>query len=266
MAAASPWRCAPRGGTTHTSWMARPSSTQPKCHSPGRPPRAVRQEAGDVEVPGADQPAVEVHVAGAIGRGAVGPRQSRKADVVMPPLPRSCPFQRLLHGAHPVLHHAADGAGEIVRQQIGDPDDAAAPALLGEHLQRPVVMRRPALHHGPDQAAGRIVDVDDELARHQAVGEGDDACAAPSSSRQSTTKPGARRDARRRRRASPPRRSRAAPRSPFPCEWKPSPISPACSSGWMRMPAAGAGRASAATATVHTASTLLPSGSSRNAA
>ena len=35
-ASASPWRSSPRGGTIQTSCTARPSSAQPKCHSPAR--------------------------------------------------------------------------------------------------------------------------------------------------------------------------------------------------------------------------------------
>jgi hypothetical protein len=44
-------------------------------------------------------------------------------------------FQRLLHGGHPLVDHAGDGAGEIIGQEIGDPDGATVGITVRKHLQ-----------------------------------------------------------------------------------------------------------------------------------
>jgi len=55
-----------------------------------------------------------------------------------------------------------------------------------QHLQRSVVVRRPPAHDGPDETAGRIVDVDDHLAATSPLAKV--TIRASPSSRQSTTK------------------------------------------------------------------------------
>src|SRR5437660_11139555 len=49
-------------------------------------------------------------------------------------------LQRLLHRAQALLDHRRDGAGDLVGQQVGDPDDAAAPIAVDEDMHRRVVV------------------------------------------------------------------------------------------------------------------------------
>src|SRR5262249_58193488 len=86
----------------------------------------------------------------------------------------SSPFERLLHCAHPLLDHAGNGFGEVVGQQVCNPHDATAPAFFDKNLQRRVVMLRSAFHHGPHETAGSIVDIHDELAGSETVGDSHD--------------------------------------------------------------------------------------------
>src|SRR4030095_16554950 len=45
-------------------------------------------------------------------------------------------LQRVLHRRAALFHHAADEAGDVVRQEVGDPDDAAAAGAVREDLGR----------------------------------------------------------------------------------------------------------------------------------
>src|SRR5258707_2219217 len=59
-------------------------------------------------------------------------------------------LQRLLHRAQALLDHRRDGAGDLAGQQVGDPDDAAAPIAVVEDLHRRVVVGQSRrADHGP---------------------------------------------------------------------------------------------------------------------
>ena len=63
----------------------------------------------------------------------------------------------------------------VVGQEVGDPDERGTRAPAANSLRARVVVAEPAADHRPGEAAPFGIDVDDELARDQAVGEGDDA-------------------------------------------------------------------------------------------
>ena len=68
-----------------------------------------------------------------------------------------------------------DGIGHGIRQQVGDPDHAAPARTLGQHLEARVVMVEPPAGGGIGEAPRVMVQGDDALARHHAVGKGNDA-------------------------------------------------------------------------------------------
>ena len=82
-------------------------------------------------------------------------------------------LQRLLDDACPLLHRLAGAGGQLVRQQIGGPDEPGAIAI-GEDLRRCIVMCVWAVDHRPDEPPGIIVEIDQALAQDYAVEEGDD--------------------------------------------------------------------------------------------
>ena len=49
-------------------------------------------------------------------------------------------LQRWFHDRGRLLDHHADVAGDLVGQEVGDPDEPTAARALGEHLHRGVVM------------------------------------------------------------------------------------------------------------------------------
>jgi hypothetical protein len=64
-------------------------------------------------------------------------------------------LQGFLHDRHALLEHRANRPGHLVGEQVGDPDDAAAPLTVPEDLQRGVVVREPrAADDGPAEASG----------------------------------------------------------------------------------------------------------------
>ena len=84
-------------------------------------------------------------------------------------------FERAAHRGHTVVDHRRDRRRHVMRQQVGDPHQAAAALAVGEHLHRGVVVRQPAADSGPGHATILLVDIDDQLARDDAIGKGDDA-------------------------------------------------------------------------------------------
>jgi hypothetical protein len=73
----------------------------------------------------------------------------------------------------PSSDHALDDGAHLVRQQIGDPHHGAAIGAVREHLHRRAVVREArAADQRPRERARLVVDVDDQLARDEAVPEG----------------------------------------------------------------------------------------------
>src|SRR5438445_7233546 len=83
--------------------------------------------------------------------------------------------ERLFHDAGRLLDHPPNVARDLVGQEVGDPHEPAASRAVSKNLHRRVVVSEPASHHGPHEAPRLVVEVDDQLARHRAIAEGDDA-------------------------------------------------------------------------------------------
>jgi hypothetical protein len=77
----------------------------------------------------------------------------------------------LFHNSGTLFNHRTDRPRDIVWQQVGDPDQAAAPAIFGEDLHRGVVVRGLSLDYSVGDPASLVVNVDKQFARHHAVGE-----------------------------------------------------------------------------------------------
>ncbi|MDD5035813.1 MAG: hypothetical protein PHE55_13760 [Methylococcaceae bacterium] len=71
-----------------------------------------------------------------------------------------------------MLDHFRDRPGDLVGQDIRDPNPPAGSIILGEDLDRSVVMRRWLTPGGPDMTKCLIVDVDDDLMNRHSIGEG----------------------------------------------------------------------------------------------
>ena len=66
-------------------------------------------------------------------------------------------------------------AGENNDVHVDDPDQPAARLAIGKHLHRGAVLLDALADRGIDQPPPGVVAIDQELARHRAVGEGHDA-------------------------------------------------------------------------------------------
>ena len=89
--------------------------------------------------------------------------------------PGAClPFQCSLHGRSAQLHVLADGFDQCVRQNVGDPDQACAVLAIGKDLKGRVVMHCSPTDRCINEPADIVIESDDPLARHHAMGERDD--------------------------------------------------------------------------------------------
>src|SRR2546426_1845049 len=83
--------------------------------------------------------------------------------------------ERLFHDAGRLLDHPPNVARDLVGQEVGDPHEPAASLAVGKDLHRRVVVGEPPSHHGPHEPPRLVVEIDDQLARHHAIAESDDA-------------------------------------------------------------------------------------------
>ena len=82
-----------------------------------------------------------------------------------------CVLERPGHRRAPLLHQAIHQPGDVVREQIGNPDDAGTRVANGEDLDRRVMMREPSSDRGVRKPARAIVDIHDQLAHDGSVRE-----------------------------------------------------------------------------------------------
>src|SRR5437773_1680301 len=78
--------------------------------------------------------------------------------------------EALLHRRKAELHLPFHVGGELMRQHVRDPDEAAARLAFGKHLGGGAVLRQAFALDGVDQPPALVVAVDQYFARHRAVG------------------------------------------------------------------------------------------------
>ena len=76
------------------------------------------------------------------------------------------------------MHHRSDVFCQLVRKQVGDPNETASAAGLVDDLCSAVVMPKRVVDDGPNDAPVGFVDVDDEFTDNLTVAERDDARAS----------------------------------------------------------------------------------------
>ena len=82
-------------------------------------------------------------------------------------------FERASHRGATLIHHAADGTGQFLGQQIRDPDNSRPIVAVGKRLDGCVMVGRAPLDDGVRNPSRPIVHVDNPLAGHDAAGESD---------------------------------------------------------------------------------------------
>src|SRR5215218_4137483 len=83
-------------------------------------------------------------------------------------------LERLPGGTNPAFHQLLCARAQVVGQQVGDPDEAAAAVAYVEYLPRPVVVGVGPVDDRPRQASLVVIAVDKPLAHDRAVQEGHD--------------------------------------------------------------------------------------------
>src|SRR5258707_14949346 len=69
---------------------------------------------------------------------------------------------------------AVDIGHDLVGQAVEDPDEPRGRLAIGRYLHRRAVLFYPLADNGIDQPPPRLVAIDQQLARHRAVGKGHD--------------------------------------------------------------------------------------------
>ena len=69
------------------------------------------------------------------------------------------------------IHLRVHVGRDLIRQHVGDPHKAGAPVAFGEHLNRSAVLLDAFADDGIDQPPLRVVAIDQDFARHRAVGK-----------------------------------------------------------------------------------------------
>src|SRR6185369_11755353 len=72
------------------------------------------------------------------------------------------------YGLDAPLHHGVDALGEVIGEEVGDPDEQRA-VTVGEHLSGRVVVPVGPVDHGPHQPALLVIEVDHDLPYRDAV-------------------------------------------------------------------------------------------------
>ena len=81
-------------------------------------------------------------------------------------------FQRLLHGLCSLLDQLTDDGGNLIGQQVSNPDKPTVILTLGENLHRSVMVRGPSPDCRVSKSTSLIVKIDDQLADHQPIRKG----------------------------------------------------------------------------------------------
>src|ERR1700722_16984341 len=87
---------------------------------------------------------------------------------------RAVAAQRFPHGQRHLVHLRINIGRDFVGQDVDDPDQPRARFSVGDPLNRRAVLFDPLADHRKDQPPTRLVAIDQQFARHRAVGEGHD--------------------------------------------------------------------------------------------